>query len=117
VVLAALLVGFSMLGVYALILRDRYGGLYEAISDESGWDIHSASGTEAVLTRTRRLHFLQNGVFAIRDYAWVAGDVLADYECSPGAWSTPTAPRANRTRGCSQPPRSGWQPRSCCRRS
>jgi len=84
VVAAALLVSFSTLGVYALILRDRFGGLYEAISDESEWDIHDASGTEAVLTRTRRLHFLQNGVFAIRDYAWGDGDVLADYQCSPG---------------------------------
>lgn len=83
--LAALLVSFSGLGLYALILRDRFGGLYEAISDESEWDIHDASGTEAVLTRTRRLHFLQNGVFAIRDYAWGDGDVLADYQCSPGS--------------------------------
>ncbi len=84
IVSAALLISFSTLGVYALILRDRFGGLYESISDDSEWDIHDASGTEAVLTRTRKLHFLQNGVFAIRDYAWGDGDVLADYQCSPG---------------------------------
>jgi len=86
VVLAALLVSFGVLGVYALLLRDRFGGLYEAISDESEWDIHDASGAKAVLRRTRRLRFLQNGVFAIRDYAWGDGDVLADYQCSPGVW-------------------------------
>jgi hypothetical protein len=84
IVFAALLLSFSGLGVYALILRDRFGGLYEAIVDESEWDIHDASGAEAVLTRKRKLRFLQNGVFAIRDYAWGDGDVLADYQCSPG---------------------------------
>ncbi len=84
IVLGALIVGFSSLGVYALILRDRFGGLYEAISDESEWDIHDGNGSEAVLVRRRRLRFLQNGVFAIRDYAWGDGDVLAGYEISPG---------------------------------
>jgi hypothetical protein len=84
VILGSLIVAFSSLGVYALILRDRFGGLYETISDESDWDIHDSAGFEAVLVRRRRLHFLQNGVFAIRDYAWGDGDLLADYEISPG---------------------------------
>jgi hypothetical protein len=97
IIAAGLFVSFSALGVYALILRDRFGGLYEAISDESEWDIHDASGTEAILTRTRRLRFLQNGVFAIRDYAWGDGDVLADYQCSPGVRWTLSGPLANRT--------------------
>jgi hypothetical protein len=84
ILLGAMIVAFSSLGVYALILRDRFGGLYETLSDESDWDIRDKTGADAVLIKRRRLHFLQDGVFAIRDFAWGAGDVLADYQCSPG---------------------------------
>ena len=84
ILLGAMIVAFSGLGIYALILRDRFGGLYETISDASDWDIHDKTGADAALTKTRSLRFLQNGVFAIRDYAWGNGDVLADYKCAPG---------------------------------
>jgi|GEM_PF-2109746 len=84
VLLSSLVLAFVAVGLYALILRDRFGGLYEVLDDESLWDLRDSAGTDALLTRTRTLRFLQDGVFAIRDYAWGNGDVLADYSCDPG---------------------------------
>ncbi len=86
IIIAALVLAFVAVGLYGLIIRDKFGGLYDVLRDESVWDIKEPAG-ETVLTRTRELRFLQDGVFAVRDYAWGTGDVgnsRDTYECDPG---------------------------------
>lgn len=84
IVLAAVFVAFSLVGVYGLILRNRFGGLYAIVDDVDVWEIKDATGQNATMTKTRTMRFLQDGVFAIRDYAWGKGDLRADYDCTPG---------------------------------
>jgi hypothetical protein len=84
IVIAAVVLAFTAVGVYGLLLRDRFGGLWEIIEDTDEWDIQDSVGELVLLTKTRRLRFLQNGVFAIRDYAWGDGDYQDGYSCNPG---------------------------------
>jgi hypothetical protein len=84
IVIAALVISFTAVGIYGLLLRDRFGGLWEIIADTDEWDIRDASGNLVLLTKSRKLRFLQNGVFAIRDYAWGDGQYEDGYSCDPG---------------------------------
>ena len=74
-VFAAALIALALFGTYVLYLRDRYGGLYRIIEDSDLWDLHGTKGRDATMTKTRRLSYLQSGVFAIRDYAWGTGEI------------------------------------------
>jgi hypothetical protein len=85
IVIGTIVFALVAVGLYGLILRDRFGGLWEIIDDIDEWDIQDADGKRVLLTKTRKLRFLQNGVFAIRDWAWGSGSFDANYSCSPGS--------------------------------
>jgi hypothetical protein len=84
IVIGALILAFAGVAVYGLILRDRFGGLWQIVDDIDEWDIQDDRGAKVVLTKTRKLRFLQNGVFAIRDWAWGSGKFDQNYSCEPG---------------------------------
>jgi hypothetical protein len=84
IIIGSLILVFAGVAFYGLILRDRFGGLWQIIDDIDEWDIPDDTGKLVLLTKTRKLRFLQNGVFAIRDYAWGSGKVDGNYSCAPG---------------------------------
>jgi len=84
IILAATILAGTAIALYAFIIRDRFGGLYEFDSEDHLWDIQDAEGRKAVVKKSRRIRFLQDEVFAIRDYAWGDGNVLAAFSCDPG---------------------------------
>ena len=83
VVSAVALVGVVILVVFALSVRERYGGIYETLSSEHTWDLKTEDGSEATLTKLNRVKFLQSNVLAVPDYIWGGGSQHM-YKCSPG---------------------------------
>lgn len=74
-----LVVGLSYL--YGRIVRDKVGGLFDAVQDVREWRILSHSGEEATMTLKRHARVLQDGVFAIRDFAWGSKDSHKNPRC------------------------------------
>jgi len=66
------------------LLRPRNRGLYEILDYNLTLDIADSKGRLAIFRRRQKVRFLQDHVIAYQDEAWGDGDVLADYECSPG---------------------------------
>jgi hypothetical protein len=69
---------------YALVTRDRFGGPYEVLSEEITWDLVEPDGSEVIVEKSRDVRFLQNNSLIWMDYAWGDGEIMAEYECSPG---------------------------------
>jgi hypothetical protein len=84
VVAAVALVMVVVVTVYALWVRERFGGIYEIVSSELEWDLTSADGSSATNTKKNRVRFIQNNVLAIPDYIWGDGTTSSDYSCKPG---------------------------------
>ena len=59
-------------------------GMYEVLNYETTLEIIDHKGTDAILTKTEEVRFLQNNIIAFQDQAWGAGKILIDYQCSPG---------------------------------
>lgn len=58
--------------------------LYEILDYESTLELCNAKGTTARFQKRQRIKFLQNNIIAFEDYVWGEGEVMADYQCSPG---------------------------------
>jgi hypothetical protein len=71
-VIGALILVAGALYLYGRIVRDSVGGLFEVAHDTREWRILSHSGERATMTLTRNARVLQDGVFALRDFAWGA---------------------------------------------
>lgn len=73
VVLGALILAFGIAAAGAVIAAGE--GLYEYTHAEDVWDIEDRDAHTVTLTKTRTVKYLQNEVFAIRDFAWGTGAV------------------------------------------
>lgn len=83
IILAAIILAFSLLGFYGFILRTRMGDPYEVIESEDCWDLVDDAGQDAWFVRTRQLRFLQDSVSAVREAARGDGRITEDYDCTP----------------------------------
>ena len=62
----------------------RKPGMYEVMNYESALEILDPKGKQAIFRKVEDLKFLQDNVIAIQDQAWGDGEILDDYQCSPG---------------------------------
>ena len=62
----------------------RKPGMYEVMNYESALEILDPKGKQAIFRKVEELKFLQDNVIAIQDQAWGDGEILDDYQCSPG---------------------------------
>ncbi len=65
-------------------LASGYQGLYEVLRYDIRLELLDAKGEQAVLEREEEIRFLQDGVVAIYDQVWGAGEQFADYQVEPG---------------------------------
>ena len=66
------------------VQRLRKPGMYEVLYYESTLEILDPKGIQARFSKIEELKFLQDNVIAIQDQAWGDGEILNDYQCSPG---------------------------------
>lgn len=59
-------------------------GMYEILEYDSVLEILDPEGETAIFKKRQEIKFLQDHIIAFQDYAWGDGEVLADYQCSPG---------------------------------
>lgn len=59
-------------------------GMYEVLNYETTLEILDAKGMHAILTKIEEVKFLQNNIIAFQDQAWGDGEILVNYQCSPG---------------------------------
>ena len=65
-------------------LKKRHEGIYEMLEFEEVLELGDPKGETAFYKKRQRVRFLQDNVIAFQDFAWGDGEVLVDYECSPG---------------------------------
>lgn len=66
------------------ILKKSHEGIYEMLEYESVLEILDPRGKVAILKKRQRVEFLQENVIAFQDHAWGDGEILRNYQCSPG---------------------------------
>ena len=81
IVVGCLILVGGALYLYARIVRDRVGGLFAVVHDVHEWRILDHSGETATMKRTRKARVLQDGVFAIREFAWGSDDSHVTPKC------------------------------------
>lgn len=59
-------------------------GPYEILDYEATLELQDLEGKRAIFRKRQRVKFLQNNIIAFEDYAWGDGELLDDYQCSPG---------------------------------
>jgi hypothetical protein len=59
-------------------------GIYEVLEHEVTLELCDPQGREAVYRKRQKVRFQQNNVIAYQDQAWGAGEIFADYHCTPG---------------------------------
>ena len=59
-------------------------GMYEVLRHEATLELKNASGEIALLSKSQQVRYLQNNIIAYQDQAWGDGDILLNYQCSPG---------------------------------
>lgn len=76
----------SLWDLYQLIKQWWPGNtdMYEILDYEAELDLTDAKGKTAIFRKHQKVKFLQNNIIAFEDYVWGDGDVLVDYQCSPG---------------------------------
>jgi hypothetical protein len=84
ILLGAVVLVVGIVGTYSLYYRDRFGGLYELIKDEHVWDLDDETGRSATVVKHRDVRFLQDDVFALRDYFNGDGIPLDQSTSNPG---------------------------------
>lgn len=84
----AVVVGALLLavGIFAAATAYTAGeGLYTYVEADDEWDIQDDGGQLAINTKRRKIKYLQDEVFAIRDYAWGTGTIgPAKVKAGPG---------------------------------
>lgn len=58
--------------------------MYEILEYEATLELTDTKGKNASFKKRQRVKFLQNNIIAFEDYAWGDGEILAEYQCSPG---------------------------------
>lgn len=59
-------------------------GMYIVLNYETTLELLDVEGKNAVLSKIEEVKFLQNNIIAFQDQAWGDGEILLDYQCSPG---------------------------------
>ena len=59
-------------------------GPYEILDYEATLELLDIEGKRAVFRKRQRVKFLQNNIIAFEDYVWGDGELLENYQCSPG---------------------------------
>jgi hypothetical protein len=59
-------------------------GVYEVLEYETMLELHDTKGKKATLKKREKVRCLQDNIIAYQDQAWGNGDILLNYNCSPG---------------------------------
>lgn len=59
-------------------------GMYEVLEHEAILELVDAKGKRAIVHKRQKVRYLQNNIIAYQDQAWGDGEILVDYQCSPG---------------------------------
>ena len=59
-------------------------GMYEVLDYESTLELLDDTGQQARFEKQERVRYLHNNILAYQDQAWGDGEILLDYQCSPG---------------------------------
>lgn len=59
-------------------------GMYEVLDYESTLEILDVEGRQAQFEKREKVRYLQHNILAYQDQAWGDGEILIDYQCSPG---------------------------------
>ncbi|MBZ0285026.1 MAG: hypothetical protein K8L97_30100 [Anaerolineae bacterium] len=59
-------------------------GPYEVLEHRVTLELKDDKGKKAIYYKDQKVRFLQDNVIAYQDKAWGAGNIFADYKCSPG---------------------------------
>jgi hypothetical protein len=67
-----------------LVRSQCYGEMYEALEYESTLELKDRAGKRAIFKKREKVRYLQDNVIAYQDQAWGDGEILANYQCTPG---------------------------------
>jgi hypothetical protein len=59
-------------------------GLYAVLNHQASLTLHDNHGECATVHKKQRVRYLQNHTMAYQDEAWGDGEILQNYQCSPG---------------------------------
>ena len=59
-------------------------GMYEVLEYESTLELKDRKGKQALFRKREKVRYLQDNIIAYQDQAWGDGEILLDYQCSPG---------------------------------
>jgi hypothetical protein len=59
-------------------------GLYEVLEYETNLEILDRKGKKARVHKRQKVKYLQDNIIAYQDQAWGDGNILLNYQCSPG---------------------------------
>ena len=59
-------------------------GMYEVLEYETQLELLDTQGQTAEFRKRQKVKYRQNSIIAYQDQAWGDGDILIDYQCSPG---------------------------------
>src|SRR5688572_810969 len=59
-------------------------GIYEVLDYRSTLELRDTKGARARVTKYEKVRYLQNSILAYQDQAWGDGEILINYQCSPG---------------------------------
>ncbi|MCA9875416.1 MAG: hypothetical protein KC441_17215 [Anaerolineales bacterium] len=59
-------------------------GLYEVLEHEVTLELLDGQGQRARIYKRQKVRYLQNNIIAYQDQAWGDGQILVNYQCSPG---------------------------------
>lgn len=59
-------------------------GIYEVLEHEATLELLGRSGKKARVYKKQRVRYVQDNVLAFQDQAWGDGEILLNYQCTPG---------------------------------
>jgi hypothetical protein len=59
-------------------------GLYEVSEYETTLELLDRKGKQAAVSKHQKVRYLQDHIIAYQDQAWGDGEILMNYQCSPG---------------------------------
>ena len=59
-------------------------GMYEVLEYETQLELLDTQGQAAEFRKRQKVQYRQNNIIAYQDQAWGDGDILINYQCSPG---------------------------------
>lgn len=59
-------------------------GMYEVLEYEAVYDLKDIQGKNTHFSKRQRVRYLQNNIISYLDQAWGDGEILLNYQCSPG---------------------------------